>query len=360
MDVTPKVLREVEFREKFRGYDPDEVDEFLGRVAETLKQFHGRLQDAAVQIEAAEARAARSEARSREGSEAEETLRRTLVLAQRTADAAIADAQERAAELLERARAEADVSLGGAREQAAAILEAAQSDAVKLAEARLGEVEEEVVALEGRRTAVRAELTAWEDRAEEARQRLVGLVADLQRLADGPEHAAPEVAAPAPIVVEEGPPGAEEEPAAPVLDGAPNVGDAAVASSDWWSTPAVDRGEVVVDVSPAAFAAEDDGWADDDVAWSDADGPEPSPSEPEPSTQTSWAPPPPPPPSRPAAGAERGAGPSGPPPPRPGADVAWAPPAVRAAAERPADEDERPAPSLRLFFGSDDRSSGGS
>jgi len=29
MDVTPQVINEVEFHQKMRGYDPDEVDDFL-------------------------------------------------------------------------------------------------------------------------------------------------------------------------------------------------------------------------------------------------------------------------------------------------------------------------------------------
>ena len=33
MDVTPQVINEVEFHQKMRGYDPDEVDDFLERIA---------------------------------------------------------------------------------------------------------------------------------------------------------------------------------------------------------------------------------------------------------------------------------------------------------------------------------------
>lgn len=369
MDVTPKVLREISFREKFRGYDPDEVDEFLGRVAETLKQMHGRLQEAAAQIEAAETRAARSEARSREGSETEETLRRTLVLAQRTADAAIEDAQQRAAEMLEVARAEADTAVSDARARAAVILEEAQSESLKLAEVRLDEVEAELGVLEGRRSAAQAEVAAAEARAEEARRRLAALVEDLQRLAgvapravDAP--ASEPAAAPAPEADAApeagGPAGADEVVVDVEVLGDPADAAAPVAAgSDWWSAPAADgRADAapatVVDVDFGAFVADDDGWDADEVDWSvEIVEDEPAPGEP---VGGSWAPPPPPPPAHRAPGADAGAGPTTPPPPRPGADNSWAPPAVRAATGN-RDDDEPAAPPLQLF-GPDDRPPG--
>jgi cell division initiation protein len=33
VDVSPQTIRQVEFREKLRGYHQDDVDEFLERVA---------------------------------------------------------------------------------------------------------------------------------------------------------------------------------------------------------------------------------------------------------------------------------------------------------------------------------------
>jgi len=108
MDVTPQVINEVEFHQKMRGYDPDEVDDFLERVAVAFEQLQER-------IRSAEQRAAAVEKRAAEGpragaspeptgpSEAEttETIQRTLVLAQRTADAAIKDAQDEARRIIE-------------------------------------------------------------------------------------------------------------------------------------------------------------------------------------------------------------------------------------------------------------------
>ena len=63
MDVTPQLLKDVEFRQKVRGYDPDEVDDFLERVGVAFAQLQDRLREANDQIESANARAARAEAR---------------------------------------------------------------------------------------------------------------------------------------------------------------------------------------------------------------------------------------------------------------------------------------------------------
>jgi cell division initiation protein len=98
MDVSPQLLRDVEFREKWRGYSADEVDDFLERVAEGIEALHAQLREA-------DERATRAERRVLETSD--DDVRRALVLAQRTADAALAEAQE-----------EADRRVAAAEEQA--------------------------------------------------------------------------------------------------------------------------------------------------------------------------------------------------------------------------------------------------
>ena len=45
MELTPQELREVEFRERWRGYDPDDVDDFLERAAVALDELHDRLRE---------------------------------------------------------------------------------------------------------------------------------------------------------------------------------------------------------------------------------------------------------------------------------------------------------------------------
>jgi len=113
MEISAKVLREVEFSGSLRGYNTDEVDEFLEQVAIAVDKLQA---DAQAAIERAE-QASRAPA-ERTGFEDEESLRRTLVLAQRTADLAIKEAQEEAAQILDRSRAEAENLVGEARQSA--------------------------------------------------------------------------------------------------------------------------------------------------------------------------------------------------------------------------------------------------
>src|SRR5215469_6219912 len=93
MDVSPKTLREVEFREKMRGYHPEDVDQFLERVAAGIEVLQDRLRQA---IE----RAQRAEQAATEAGGNDDTLRRTLLLAQRTADLAVQEAREQAARVV--------------------------------------------------------------------------------------------------------------------------------------------------------------------------------------------------------------------------------------------------------------------
>src|SRR5437660_814512 len=93
MELTAHELRTVEFRERWRGYDPDEVDDLLERVAAALEQLSRR-----------------------GGVDGDEAVQRTLVLAQRTADAAIAEAEERARAIVE-AAAEESRRMASEREQ---------------------------------------------------------------------------------------------------------------------------------------------------------------------------------------------------------------------------------------------------
>ncbi len=110
MDVSPKTLREVEFREKMRGYHPEDVDHFLEEVAAGLEVQQDRLRQA---VE----RAQRAEAAAAEAGGSDETLRKTLVLAQRTADMAVQEAREQAARILAGAEQQAQAMLADAEER---------------------------------------------------------------------------------------------------------------------------------------------------------------------------------------------------------------------------------------------------
>jgi DivIVA domain-containing protein len=115
MDISAKILREVEFRDRLRGYDTDEVDDFLERVAVGFDEL-------TAELAAAQARADRVEHQAPPPAPApttdDDSIKRTLVLAQRTADLAVREAQEEAGRILEDARAAAAAAMSDARASA--------------------------------------------------------------------------------------------------------------------------------------------------------------------------------------------------------------------------------------------------
>ena len=103
MDLSAKLLREVEFRTSLRGYDTDEVDEFLEKVAVAVEELQEKMRQLAYRAERAERSVS-----DRAAEEDDDSIRRTLVLAQRTADLAVREAQEQAAVLMDTARSESE------------------------------------------------------------------------------------------------------------------------------------------------------------------------------------------------------------------------------------------------------------
>jgi cell division initiation protein len=165
MDVSPQTLREVEFREKLRGYNQDDVDEFLERVAAGVEILQDRLRQAMDRV-------ARAEQRASETNEADEAVRKTLVLAQRTADLAVQEAREQADRELDAARAEAKRIEAEAHAQARRIAQEAQ--------ARL---RADLAALEVARSRLRSDVVALERHVDEQRAKVRDAMRDaLKRL----------------------------------------------------------------------------------------------------------------------------------------------------------------------------------
>jgi cell division initiation protein len=180
MDVTPQLLREVEFREQRKGYDPKEVDDFLERVAVAFGQLRSQLDEAL-------GRAERAERRVLESPADEDELRRTLVLATRTAEAAREEARQSAEATLRAAEERAAVTIRDAEAHAAAVVGEAEgrverelSPLLEQREALVSDIE----ALEGWAADVRRRLT------EEARQQLAWLEGERAELPARPELAA--------------------------------------------------------------------------------------------------------------------------------------------------------------------------
>lgn len=229
MDVTPQLLHDVEFREAKRGgYNTQDVDEFLERLAIGLERQEKVVQEAQQRVAAAEARAEEAERRAAHAEHAasettasDETLKRTLVLAQRTADAAIREAEEQAGRTLSAAQAEADRLLSETHEAHAHAQAQAEAEARAAHEKARTQVLGEMRDLVAARDRLREDLHLLEHHLEGQRERVRVTVEELQRLLDDPdalyEVEAPELSE-TPIPTPEEPVWSDEEPAALVPD----------------------------------------------------------------------------------------------------------------------------------------------
>ncbi|MEE9534760.1 MAG: DivIVA domain-containing protein [Acidimicrobiia bacterium] len=108
MDLTAIDVQQKTFRERFRGFDPDEVEDFLERVVETLRGYELKLRDQNDSLEALRQDLAGTK-------EAEEAIKRTYITAQRTSKEMVVEAQEKASRVLDKAKGEAEGMVSAAR-----------------------------------------------------------------------------------------------------------------------------------------------------------------------------------------------------------------------------------------------------
>ena len=188
-------LRTVEFRLGLKGYNVDEVDEYLDRAAqeaealqETLRQLNERLRQASdriVQLErdardaAAEAHAAppapqavapaavaapvpvQANGTALDSPPSDETLQRTLLLAQKFVD-----------QIKRESEAEAAATVAQAEEKARAAMAAAETAAANLQADSQRQVRDEVARLEATRTELAADVESMARHLESERNRL--------------------------------------------------------------------------------------------------------------------------------------------------------------------------------------------
>jgi DivIVA domain-containing protein len=199
-------LRTVEFRLGLKGYNVDEVDEYLDRAAqeaealqETLRQLNERLRQAGdriVQLErdvrdaATEAAAAPAPApapaaapapapaparapASVDSPPSDETLQRTLLLAQKFVD-----------QLKRESEAEAAATVAQAEEKARAALSAAEAAALTLQTESQRQVRDDVARLEASRTELASDVESMARHLESERNRLRDALTDILNWVD--------------------------------------------------------------------------------------------------------------------------------------------------------------------------------
>jgi DivIVA domain-containing protein len=194
VDLTPELVNDVDFRTRRGGaYDADEVDDFLEKVAKGVGELQERVRHALERAATAEsqareatARASEAEAKSRDAAEADDALKRTLVLAQRTADAAVREAEEHAARTVAAAEERAARTVAEADEKARKLVADAEDKALSGAEETKQRLVEEIMALESTRDAVQADVLLLHDHVEQQRDQMRSAAAALQRFVDDP------------------------------------------------------------------------------------------------------------------------------------------------------------------------------
>ncbi len=180
MEMSPQRVRSAEFKTVRKGADPDEVRVFLNDVADELERAQN-------QSAAMEARARAAVARLQEVSDAgtatapatvdasveeAETISRTLLLAQRTADTTVADARGEAARIVKAANDEAATTLDSTREMAAALLDEARVEARRVGEMERLAIASDVEALKARRDFLESDVQQLELFLTDQRNRL--------------------------------------------------------------------------------------------------------------------------------------------------------------------------------------------
>src|SRR5215210_3057770 len=172
MEISPRELRDVEIRESLRGYNRDEVNDLLERAAGTIEATSDRLQQLTERLASAQSEAGRTR-------ETEDVLHRTLLLAQRAADEAVAEATAKARQLLD----DADI-------QSRRLVAESESDARRKGESERRRLEEEILDLASRRDSLLADVEALTRFEAEYRERMVrALEADLFALRSRPTTA---------------------------------------------------------------------------------------------------------------------------------------------------------------------------
>lgn len=114
MAITPNEISNKEFKKAFRGYDIDEVDEFLDQIIEDYEKLYKECMDQKEKI-------VTLNEKLEQYSNIETTLQSTLLLAQGAADQA-----------KESAKKEAELIIKNAQEQATEIINKAQQNVLQI------------------------------------------------------------------------------------------------------------------------------------------------------------------------------------------------------------------------------------
>lgn len=223
MELSPKAITNVEFHLVRKGYDPDEVRAFLTQVAKGVEALQTQLTNADARARAAVARMQELSASSPSAAAAAaapaeqtapvaavpavvaaepiassgdtDTIAKTLLLAQRTADATVAEAQSKAAAIVssaedrartvvDQAEARAGVLTREAEAQAAATIDKAKADAIEESASERARIQAELATMRAERDQLQASVTELSAHLIEHRGRLETTIAGMRQVLD--------------------------------------------------------------------------------------------------------------------------------------------------------------------------------
>jgi cell division initiation protein len=168
MDLTARDIHEKQFHDAWRGYNQEEVDDFLDRVAEVLDRVQRESQALQTRVNELDQAVAASR-------DTEEMLKKTLISAQQAAEEAIATAKAKASDLITEAEDRARRSIEEADERVqTAEAEARRKtlEAEREHERRRAELDANIERLQGLENELKGRIKGFLDQQAQALQGL--------------------------------------------------------------------------------------------------------------------------------------------------------------------------------------------
>jgi DivIVA domain-containing protein len=210
MELTPELFEKIEFTERRRGYDTEEVETFLEQAGTALAQMLASVRQteasaadadsriAALETQLAEAQHASPAVPLNEEEEVEQAAR-TLLAARRTSEAIEDEARKKAQELLLDAKSRADRTVSEAQAEAEEMVAVARAQADQDSVDHRARLLDEVRDLEARRVELTAIVGQLDDRLAAYRDELTAAAAELTALATDPSRVGPRPAVAVPV-----------------------------------------------------------------------------------------------------------------------------------------------------------------
>lgn len=187
-------LTDIKFTQKKKGYDPEEVDNFLEKLGDAVVKLQEKVKEATRRADDAEARAASAVSGSRPPEDDDEVVDRagkTLLMAQKAADEVTETAQQEADKVQDDARQKATRIVEDANRDSAKKLADAETELARVTDDQASVVKERMAGLETQRDDLVADVESLEEHIELLRGRVRIGVDQLSELLEHPENFRP-------------------------------------------------------------------------------------------------------------------------------------------------------------------------